>query len=94
MRVLLFACAESAAIDQGTNRVSLFNLLEEIASPVFPVVFPQLTMAAVSSREEMEPSLFTLSLRITLGGQQLVESSLSIDFQGALVRGLWGLCRD
>jgi hypothetical protein len=82
MRVLLFAVAESAAIDQGTNRLSLFNLLEEIISPAFTIVFPQLTIATISSREEVEPSLFTLSLRITLGDQQLVESSLSVDFQG------------
>jgi hypothetical protein len=84
MRMMLFACAESAAIDQATNRLSMFHLLEEILSPVFPSVFPQITVVALSSREEAEPSIFTLGLRITLSGhdQPLVHGSLFVDFQG------------
>lgn len=83
MRVVLFACAESAAIDQATNRLSMFHLFEEIFAPVFPTAVPQLTVVTVSSREEGEPSLFTLSLRVTLSGHghPLVQGSPSVDFQ-------------
>ena len=35
MRVILFACAESAAIDQASNRISIFNLLEGKLSWVY-----------------------------------------------------------
>jgi hypothetical protein len=68
MRIVLFACAESAAVDQASQRLSIFHVLEEIFSPVFPAAYPQFTMIVMASREETEPSAFDLNLRITLSG--------------------------
>lgn len=91
MHVSLFACAESAVVDQRTNRLSLFHIMEEISSPTFPAAVPQLTVVVVMSREESEPSLANLMLRVTLTGldKPLVEGPMAIDFQGRLrTRGL------
>ncbi|MGL4552496.1 MAG: DUF6941 family protein [Gemmataceae bacterium] len=37
-----FLVAESAVVDQTTNRVSVFHLVEEVAFPAFPGHIPQL----------------------------------------------------
>jgi len=37
-----FVVAESVSVDQTTNRISVFHILEEIHAPKFPVVVPQL----------------------------------------------------
>ena len=83
MRLTLFACAESAAIDQGTNRLSVFHFLEEILSPVFPAAYSQLVAVIIATREETEPSTFNLGLRITQGGQgqPLADGPILLDFQ-------------
>jgi hypothetical protein len=83
MRVEMFACAESAVIDQGTNRLSVFNFLEDIFAPVFPLAYPQATIAIIASREETEPSTFDLNLRLTstVQEQPLLQAPLRIDFQ-------------
>ena len=41
-----FIVGESVSIDQMTNRVSIFHVLEEIHASTFPVVIPQLTAVA------------------------------------------------
>ena len=83
MRIILFTCAESAAIDQATNRVSIFHVIEEILSPVLPGAWPQMLVVAVGIREDGEPSVFNMTLRVTLTGreQPLLEGPFMIDFQ-------------
>jgi hypothetical protein len=83
MRIVLFACAESAAVDQATQRLSIFHVLEEISSPVFPAAYPQFTMIVMASREQTEPSAFDLNLRITLSGQEqpLLDGGFQLEFQ-------------
>lgn len=82
MEVLFFAVADSAAIDVGTNRVSIFNLLEQISSTTYPGVYPSMTVMAIASRERTEPSLFNLTIRIGMKGQEpFVNSGLVMDFQ-------------
>jgi len=41
-----FVVSEDLSVDQQTNRVSLFNVLEQIAGPNFPLVLP--SAAAIS----------------------------------------------
>jgi len=45
-RMEFFLVSEELSVDQQTNRLSLFNVLEQIASPNFPLVL--LTAVAVS----------------------------------------------
>jgi hypothetical protein len=41
-----FVVAESFAIDGSTNRVSVFNVLEDISTSAFPTTFPSLVAIA------------------------------------------------
>jgi hypothetical protein len=83
MRLVLFTCAESAAIDQTTNRLSIFRVMEEIGSPAFPGAWPQMWIIAAGIRDENDPSVYNLTMRITLTGQQqpIVAAPFMIDFQ-------------
>lgn len=41
-RLEYFVVAESVSVDQTTNRVSVFNILEELQTANFPVIVPQM----------------------------------------------------
>jgi Family of unknown function (DUF6941) len=84
MRLLLCVVAESASIDAATNRLSIFNILEEIHSQVFPAAYPQMTIVTICARENNESNTFTLTLRITIDGQEkpLLSGPFYVDFQG------------
>jgi hypothetical protein len=55
MKTTFFACAQGAVVDQRTNAISLFNLIEELQSPVFPFVIPNISLAMTFQREADEP---------------------------------------
>ena len=44
MECLFFLCAEFAPVDSATNRLSIFNVIEEISAAGFPAILPNLTM--------------------------------------------------
>jgi hypothetical protein len=66
-RLEFFIVSESMSVDQYTNRLSLFNILEEMASPTFPFVLPS---AVAVSLWMMEPGDeerdFQCMLRVTM----------------------------
>ena len=41
-----FLVAESVSVDQLTNRISLFNVVEQVAASKFPVTIPQIVAVA------------------------------------------------
>jgi hypothetical protein len=86
MRLVLFACAESAAIDQATNRLSVFHFLEDLSSPTFPTALPSVTAVFILAREEAEADSFNLTLRVTESGrdQPILEGPIFVQFQGRL----------
>ena len=51
-RLEYFVVADSVSIDQATNQVSVFNILEEIAAPKFPIVVQK---CAALTLWQMEP---------------------------------------
>jgi hypothetical protein len=82
MEARLVACAQLVSIDQRTNSLSLFNLIEEINLPAFPFAFPYMTVAVLLLREANEPSApANLSLRLFMGDQQVFSRDLTANFQ-------------
>ena len=86
MELVLLVCAESAIVDSTTQRVSLFNVMEEFNSPSFPVIVPQLSLVSIFSRSARESETPVVQLRITLDGQKqpLFDAPISVDFRGHL----------
>ena len=54
--------------------------MEQVNSPAFPVVMPRVAVVAYLSREEADPSVVQLQLRIFSGQQQLFDGPVSINF--------------
>jgi hypothetical protein len=86
METRLFIACESAVLDQFSNRVSVFNVLEEINTPTFPGAVPQLTVLGMFGRSNDEPDEYDLRLRMKLEGRKdfLLDAPFKVNFQGAL----------
>jgi hypothetical protein len=81
MEVLLFACTESAVIDSRTNRLSLFNIVEEIHAKNFPCVMSGLALVLVLLRSPLEPAEASVTVQSSQGGRRLSCFPLSVNFQ-------------
>src|SRR6266496_2011211 len=85
MEARLVICAESVAIDQRRNSLSLFHVIEEFNAPTFPLVVPHMSVVILLSREGNEPQEPTdVNLRLYLEDQQFWRNALAINFQGHL----------
>lgn len=81
MHCELFVVAESAAIDIGTNRLSIFNIWDEINTPSVPAFVPSMSLVTTFSREESEPNEAELQIMVTMNGQAVVQLPMTVNFQ-------------
>jgi hypothetical protein len=86
MELLLFACTESAAIDAGTNRLSLFHVLEELHVTAFPISIPIMCVVVLLERLPIEPAQNTILFELKLDGNPapLIVAPININFQSHL----------
>jgi len=89
MKVQFAVCAQSIAIDQLTSRLSIFNVLDQVAVPAFPVFIPELTFVALIRREqEQDHDQLKCQLTITKQGKKSAEAESRIGFGSASVARL------
>jgi len=81
MNVALAVCAAGSAIDRFSNRLSIFNVIEQIVSPSFPVWVPEMTFAVVLRRGEQDPQRFQASARVHMGNEIINTAQVGIDFE-------------
>ncbi len=92
MKLLLFTCAGSFSVDQQSNAVSVFNIVERIVAPAFPCGLPDVTLVAMVRRDDRGPDL-ALRLVATLGEHTLIDTPFEMKFpapfseDGRLARG-------
>ena len=61
-----FLVAESVSVDQKTNRISFFNVVEEVTGAAFPATIPQIiAVAAWNGEEGNDKEAFQATVRIT-----------------------------
>jgi hypothetical protein len=84
MKILYLMCSESGAVDTTTNRLSIFNVLEEINAVAFPVIQPSLLISMLIERLPADPSNCTLQIVVNANNQQLFTIPMPVDFQGKL----------
>lgn len=79
MDLMVFACAQSHSVDQRRNYMSLFNVIESVNSPSFPLVLPMVVVAIVLRRKigESDPDI---RLKVELDGKQLANGSCEFKF--------------
>jgi hypothetical protein len=77
------ACAQSAVIDQQSNAMSIFNIMQEINAPGFPFAIAGMVIATLISLDEGETGDPTdVRIRMNLGEMQLLDAPMILQFQG------------
>lgn len=84
IRSIMAACAQSVVRDAETNRVSVFNVLEEIAAPEFPAFLPELATVLFLERRPSDPNEVECEFAFVLNGEELWRGNLLVHFDGKL----------
>lgn len=72
MNVQFLLCAQSISVDQQTSRLSVFNVLEQINVPAFPIFIPELSLVALVRKEDGDDAEENeCSLTISKGEKEL-----------------------
>jgi hypothetical protein len=80
---LVFA-AENVVRDALSNKVSAFNILDEIVAQKFPLLLVRMAAVLVSRRDNDDPEEHELELRVSLDGEHLHSFPMPISYQGQL----------
>jgi hypothetical protein len=81
-RLELFVVSESVSVDQQTNRLSLFNVIEQVASTKFPSVLPAavaVSMWMADAGDDVRD--FQCTLRFTLPNGKQHEFASNFKFR-------------
>ncbi len=78
----LAVCSESIVRDAETNNISVFNILEELASPEFPFFLPRFAAIFYLERDEHDPDVINASITITLNDKQIGHATGDNNFEG------------
>lgn len=92
MKVVYLTASQSGATDQGSNLISVFNILENFTAPTFPVAFP-VTIIAIFERDLSESENPEVELVVKMEGQPtaLFERPLPFSFQGKKRARVFGM---
>jgi hypothetical protein len=82
MMVILALCAAGVSVDRFSNRLSVFNVMEQIPSPGFPAWVPELTFVVVLRKENDENARFQTRCQVQLGDAMIVDNPAFVDFEG------------
>lgn len=82
LSVQLMLCAMGVVVDQNTNNVSIFNILESLSSPGFPLFVQKIDLLCVLERDAKDKNKVELELRINNNkAVELFKGPLKVDFQ-------------
>ena len=70
-----FLVAESLSLDQATNRISIFNVLEIVAAPELPVVQQTIAISSWNIPPEERGQTFRVVLRVHPPGEEAWEQA-------------------
>ena len=84
MEILFATCADSASTDSTSNRLSLFNIVEEINAASFPGIIPSMSFVFLLARKKSEPDIINVTLLAELNGKSIFELPYKVSFQGKL----------
>jgi hypothetical protein len=84
MRVMLFALAEAAIIDQRSNLLSVINIIEEINASAFPLLIPRSAVVLMAARNADEPEQMECVVTAKLDQEVLFNIPTPLNYQGRL----------
>lgn len=80
IKCIFSLCAEGITIDQMTNLVSVYNIMEEITSKGYPSATPYLAMYHVLTKDKDDPREIDCKVRITNNTEVVFESPTRVNF--------------
>ena len=80
-RLNLFLCAEGVIVDQRSNNVSVFTILEDVTPEELPIVLAQFVVLAILERDEGDPEKCDCTLALSLNDEGMFEQDMVVDFQ-------------
>jgi hypothetical protein len=73
--------SQSAAVDRFTNRLSLFNVIEAIQSPRYPVILTECAVVIMLRRSDNEPNIFDSTITLNIAGNRIAQSTIRVNFE-------------
>ena len=83
MRVNFSVAARGAAVDQETNNLSIFEIVEEIQAEAFPIVLQHFAFVCAWQRDDPDPLVSAAEFSISMGDSNLVRENFEIRFHQA-----------
>jgi hypothetical protein len=77
----LFAVAEATSIDITTNRLSTFNLWDEINAASLPTMVPGIAIVMMLTREESEPANPEIQIAVSHNSRTLAHLPVTASFE-------------
>ncbi len=81
IKSILSVCAESIVRDTVNNQISVFNIVEEINTPVFPHAIHKLSSLFYLIRDKEDAIENELSIRFIINGDEINRFPIHSDFQ-------------
>ena len=82
MKLRLLLCAKDFSVDQASNLLSAFGIWEEGTSPSFPVLLVPFSVMATFERQDTEPEIQEIRLKVKVSGQEILSQPVQVSFQG------------
>ena len=83
MKVLLFAVSEGASVDQETNLLSIYNIIDEITPVGLPLLIPKAVINLVVQRDETDSEEVKGSIIVKNNENDIHTLSADLHFGGA-----------
>lgn len=81
---ILFIISEGASIDRATNQLSVFNILEDLSSPAFPLMIQKIVATIFLERNNEDETDFNANLVIKNNEQEILSFPIPIKFSDKL----------
>jgi hypothetical protein len=84
IRALLGVASQSISRDGETNRLSIFNLLEDLAGEGFPLLLQTVAATFLLERAADDPAQPPARLSVRLGDARILDTAVDVDFADVL----------
>ena len=81
MKILFAICSESVSVDRYTNKLSIFSVVDRLASTSFPFWMPRLCISLAVKREDVDPAVVHAKLVMLLDEKPIGTTSAILPFQ-------------
>ena len=81
-------CADAIVSDKESNKVSVFNIFDDISAESFPAIHQKLVILCRLDREESDPKKIKVKLNAKLDEKIIIDQEVEIDFLDSLSNNL------